>query len=30
MAFYGAAMTPDLKHPATSDLIVLVDGEQPW
>jgi hypothetical protein len=28
MAFYGAAMAPDLKHPATGDLIVLADGEQ--
>jgi hypothetical protein len=23
-------MTPDLKHPATGDLIVLADGEQLW
>ena len=30
MAFYGAAMAPDLKHPATGDLIVLADGEQLW
>ena len=30
MAFYGAAMAPDLKHPATGDLIVLDDGEQLW
>jgi hypothetical protein len=30
VAFYGAAMAPDLKHPATGDLIVLADGEQLW
>jgi hypothetical protein len=30
MAFYGAAMAPDLKHPATGDLIVLANGEQLW
>ena len=30
MAFYGAAMAPDLKHPATGDLIVLTGGEQLW
>jgi hypothetical protein len=30
MAFYGAAMAPDLKHPATGDLIVLAGGEQLW
>ena len=30
MAFYGAAMAPDLKHPATGDLIVLAVGEQLW
>jgi len=23
-------MAPDLKHPATGDLIVLADGEQLW
>jgi hypothetical protein len=28
--FYGAAMAPDLKHPATGDLIVLAEGEQLW
>jgi len=26
--FYGAAMAPDLKHPATGDLIALAGGEQ--
>ena len=30
MAFYGAAMAPDLKHPATGDLIVLAGDEQLW
>ena len=30
VAFYGAAMAPDLKHPATGDLIVLAVGEQLW
>ena len=30
MGFYAAAMAPDLKHPATGDLIVLADGEQLW
>jgi len=30
MAFYGAAMAQDLKHPATGDLIVMADGEQLW
>ena len=30
VAFYGAAMAPDLRHPATGDLIVLADGEQLW
>ena len=30
VAFYGAAMAPDLKHPATGDLIVLAGGEQLW
>jgi len=30
MGFYGAVMAPDLKHPATGDLIVLADGEQLW
>ena len=28
VGFYGAAMAPDLQHPATGDLIVLADGEQ--
>ena len=30
MAFYGSAMAPDLKHPATGDLIVLAVGEHLW
>ena len=30
VGFYAAAMGPDLKHPATGDLIVLADGEQLW
>ena len=30
VGFYAAAMAPDLKHPATGDLIVLADGEQLW
>ena len=30
VGFYGAAMAPDLKHPATGDLIVLAEGEQLW
>ena len=30
LAFYGAAMAPALKHPATGDLIVLAVGEQLW
>ena len=30
VAFYGAAMAPYLKHPATGDLIVLAVGEQLW
>ena len=30
MAFYGAAMAPDLKHPATGDLIVLAGDEKLW
>ena len=30
VAFYGAEMDPDLKHPATGDLIVLAGGVQLW
>lgn len=30
LGFYGAAIAPDLKHPATGDLIVLAEGEQLW
>jgi hypothetical protein len=30
VGFYPAVMAPDLKHPATGDLIVLAEGEQLW
>ena len=30
VGFYGAAMAPDLKNPASGDLIVLAGGEQLW
>ena len=30
VGFYGAAMAPDLKHPATGDSIVLAGDEQLW